>query len=388
MSYAQEWDPARDENPNLDNLTLSRKEGFRALAESPLRPKPDLLTLQQLAALGEAERAAYEKRRRVWHANLGPIKTPQLEAVHEVLWGIVDSNFQGGKKPRRVVAVDAFPGLGKTTAVMNFALEYHRREIQRRGAFTDLGHERWPVCRIGLTSNAGIKDFNKSILEFYAHPGRTSGTSALFVQRALDCILACETKILIIDDLHFLKLTNKDDQEVSDHFNRIVNQFPVTLIFIGVELEKHGLYSLIDESGDTTLSQTGRRATSLTMVPFDVDNDQHRRQWRQLLLDLEQQIVLSRMFAGMLTDGLSDYLYRRTTGHIGSLVTLINRGCQRAARTGTELLTKKLLEEVKIDAASKTASKALKAKFKHRRMNGDTTKDRAGDASASKNSAP
>ncbi|WP_327347025.1 hypothetical protein [Streptomyces europaeiscabiei] len=54
----------------------------------------------------------------------------------------------------------------------------------------------------------------------------------------------------------------------------------------------------------------------------------------------------------MLTDELSDYLYLRTAGHIGSLAMLINRGCQRAARTGAELLNKELLEEVKIDAAS------------------------------------
>ncbi|MFD3308609.1 AAA family ATPase [Streptomyces sp. NPDC058656] len=387
MSYAREHNPACDEQPKLDNLTLSRKEGFRILAEAPPRPKPDLLTLKQLAALGETARAAYEKQRSVWHANLGPIKTPQLEAVSEVLWDIADSNVQGGDKPRSVVAVDAFPGLGKTTAVLNFALEYHRQEMQRRGAFTDLGHERWPVCRIGLTSNVGMKDLNKAMLEFYAHPGRVSGTSAHFVQRALECVLACETKILIIDDLHFLKLTNKNDQEISDHFNRIANQLPVTLIFIGVELKKHSIFSPIDDSGGITLSQTGRRATLLTMVPFDVDNDEHRRQWRQLLLDLEQQIVLSRTFAGVLT-GLSDYLYLRTTGHIGSLVTLINRGCQRAARTGTELLTKKLLDEVKIDAASERARKALEAKSKHRKISSATTKDRPGEASADKNPAP
>lgn len=62
--------------------------------------------------------------------------------------------------------------------------------------------------------------------------------------------------------------------------------------------------------------------------------------------------MLSRTFPGMLTDELSDYLYLRTAGHIGSLAMLINRGCQRAARTGAELLNKELLEEVKIDAAS------------------------------------
>ncbi|WP_367324579.1 AAA family ATPase [Streptomyces sp. HUAS ZL42] len=388
MSSARELDSVRDEHPKLDNLTLSRKEGFRILAEGPARPKPDLLTVKQLAALGGAARLAYEKRRSLWHANLGPIRTPQLEALHEVLWDIVDSNVQDGGKTRGAVAVDALPGLGKTTAVLNFALAYHRREIQRAGAFTDLGHERWPVCRIGLTSNVGMKDFNRAMLEFYAHPGRASGTSALFAQRALDCVLACETKILIIDDLHFLKAMNGNDQEISDHINGIVNQFPVTVIFIGVELKKRGIYSRNDESGDIALAHTGSKLTPLTMAPFDIDNNEHRRQWRHLLLALEKQIVLSQMFPGMLTDELSDYLYLRSAGCIGSLMTLINRGCQRAARTGAELLNKNLLEEVKIDAASEQSRKVLQAKFKHREVSSSTSRDRPGKASTGKNSVP
>ncbi|MEW2305069.1 hypothetical protein AB0958_34825 [Streptomyces sp. NPDC006655] len=87
--------------------------------------------------------------------------------------------------------------------------------------------------------------------------------------------------------------------------------------------------------GDITLAQTARRTTPLPMEPFTVTNDKHRIEWRTMLLALEKRIVLCRKFPGMLADELSDYLDIRTTGHIGSLMTLINRGCRRAARTGT-----------------------------------------------------
>jgi hypothetical protein len=63
----------------------------------------------------------------------------------------------------------------------------------------------------------------------------------------------------------------------------------------------------------------------------------------------------------MLADALSDYLFARTTGHIGSLMTLVGRGCQRAMRTGTEKLTQDLLDRVKTDAASETARQQLRA---------------------------
>jgi hypothetical protein len=104
-------------------------------------------------ALDESARAEYDRARRIWHANLGPLRTPQLAEMHEDLWDIVDSNQQDGDKARGAVAVDAFPGLGKTTAVLAFARDFHRREIAEGGAFTAGGHERLPVCRVGLTGN-------------------------------------------------------------------------------------------------------------------------------------------------------------------------------------------------------------------------------------------
>lgn len=122
--------------PVLGNLALSRKEDWKAFAEAPPRSRPELLTRTQVKALGEEARADYDRQRRQWHANLGPIKTPQLAELHEDLWDIVDSNVQDGDKAKGAVAVDAFPGLGKTTSVLAFAREFHRREIAEQGAFT------------------------------------------------------------------------------------------------------------------------------------------------------------------------------------------------------------------------------------------------------------
>ena len=97
----------------LDNLTLARKEGWRRFVNSPARIAPEPLTRAELGALGEEAVEDYNRRRREWHANLGPIKTPQLAALHGDLWDIVDSNAQDGDKAKGAVAVDAFPGLGK-----------------------------------------------------------------------------------------------------------------------------------------------------------------------------------------------------------------------------------------------------------------------------------
>ena len=362
-NHAQQQTEAR-----LDNLTLARKEGWQRFVNTAARIPPEPLTRTRLEALGEAAFADYNRQRREWHANLGPIKTPQLAALHEDLWDIVDSNAQDGDKAKGAVAIDAFPGLGKTTSVLDFAKKFHRREINEQGTETNAGHERWPVCRVGLTGNTGMVEFNKAMLGFYAHPGVTRGKAADYAYRALDNVLSCETKLLIIDDLHFLRWRNTVGVEISNHFKYIANEFPVTLIFVGVGLAARGLFSEGHFYEDAVIAQTGRRTTNLDMRPFTIEGDEGRRQWRQLLLALEQRIVLADHHPGMLVDELSDYLFARSTGHIGSLMTLINRGCQRAVRTGAEVLSRELMDRVKNDAASEKARQELEIAFQARRL--------------------
>jgi hypothetical protein len=347
---------------------MSRKEDFKAFAEAPRRQQPELLARASLMALDEQARADYNKRRRIWHANVGPINTPQLAELHEDLWDIVDSNLQDGDKAKGAVAIDAFPGLGKTTSFLAFAREYHRREIEENGTCTEQRDERWPVCRVGLTGNTGMKDLNRSILEFFGHPGRGRATTSQLGQWALDCVVSCEVKLLALDDLHFLKWNQKNGIEVSNHLKWIANEFPVTLVLIGVGLADKGLFSEGDARRGTEWAQTGRRTTRLGMRPFMIGSEQGRQEWRRMLLALEQRVVLADKHRGMLADDLSDYLFARSTGHIGSLMTLINRGCQRAIRTGEERLTRDLLDKVKNDEASEKARRELETALKKGRI--------------------
>jgi hypothetical protein len=362
----------------LDNLTLARKEGWQRMVQAPARAQPEVLSVQRLRALDPAGLAGYNRRRREWHANLGPLRTPQLVELHEDLWDIIDSNAQDGDKAKGAVAVDAFPGLGKTTSVLAFAKQFHQREITEHGVTTADGHERWPVCRVGLTGNTGMKDFNRAILEFFGHPGAARGTTAQFAHRALDCVLSCQVRLLVVDDLHFLRWKDKNGLEVSNHFKYIANEFPVTLLFVGVGLTARGLFSEGHDHTDAILAQTGRRTTPLGMAPFVIDTDATRLDWRRLLLAIEQRLVLARKQPGMLADVLCDYLFARSTGHIGSLMTLVNRGCQRAIRTGEERLTVGLLDKVKIDAAAEKGRRELETALAAGRLRSTPVLQRTG----------
>ena len=86
---------------NLDNLTLSRKEGWRTYVEAPKRIRPETLSRAQIRRLSEPAADIYNQRRGDWHNNIGPLKTPQLEALHEDLWVIMDAGTQDGKSRQR-----------------------------------------------------------------------------------------------------------------------------------------------------------------------------------------------------------------------------------------------------------------------------------------------
>jgi len=177
--------------------TLTRLPGFLQLVEAPPRTQPPQLSIVELAALAAADRLRYNDTRAVWHANLGPIRTPQLLDLHEHLAEIVEANRQDGDKNKPAALVDAYPGLGKTTAVLDYAKGYHRQQIALRGHTTPGGHRRVPVIYIALTGNTHIKGLNQAICRFYGLP--VTGSADTLAARAVDAVLSLGTQVFVID---------------------------------------------------------------------------------------------------------------------------------------------------------------------------------------------
>ena len=80
--------------PAASSYSLSRKEGWFQMVTAPVRGRPELLTIQQLRRLDEAERVVYDDSRFDWHANLGPFTTPQLARIHDELSEVVASTVK------------------------------------------------------------------------------------------------------------------------------------------------------------------------------------------------------------------------------------------------------------------------------------------------------
>lgn len=246
-----------------------------------------------------------------------------------------------------------------------FGKRLHQRLIERYGATTRAGDERWPVCRIGMTASTGTREFNAALCDFYAHPGGARASAQQLLRYALDDVSSCETRLLIIDDLHFLRGRHERMTDLSNQFKYIANEFPLTVLLIGIGLhERNALLDDRDSYRDHEMEQLLRCTTPVDMSPFRVDTESQRRRWRDLLLTLEQRVVLTQKYPGMLADDLSDQLFVRSTGHIGSLMALIRLACRKATRTGVEKLTPDLIDTCSIDSAAELGRRELQAAFR------------------------
>lgn len=343
-------------------FSLSRKEGWRRYVEAAPRARPEQLTPAQLKQLGGQAREDYDEARHDWHANFGILRTPQLAAVHDELELIIAAGRCDPDRVRGAAVIDALPGLGKTTAANSFARAFDRAQIRRHGPLTGGGHERIPVFRVGLTSNTTLRTLNRMICEFYGHPGANRANAAQLASHALDCVLSCETQVGIIDDVHFIDPRRRPGLDVSNHLKWLANELPVTFIYAGVGLAERKFFAEGLAGENAAMAQTARRWTRLPLPAFEIITEEGRLHWRSLLKATERQLVLARATPGMLTS-IADYLFERTTGHMGSFVTLITRGCFKAIRAGEETLTTGLMDSVRIDEASEQARRQLAAAF-------------------------
>lgn len=336
--------------------SFSTYESWAAFTDRTPRSLPDRLGMRQLQELGEAARADYDRTRREWHANI-VLRSSQVDRLHQDLTDIVDSNLQDSDRVKSAAAIDAPPTMGKTTALRMFGRDFHRRRVAEDGAFVDPDEQttrRIPVCHVTLTGKPTIKGLHHLLLGFYAHP---SGQSELhyraspsrdLARAAADCIARHDTRLVIIDDLHFLNLRSNDSIQVANQLKWLANEYDATFVFAGVALRESGLLVEGRTGDDAALAQTFRRWTVLGMTSFSMKTPTDKREWARLMVSLDKAVVLADGHDRMIQD-MATYMFIRTGGNIGSLMDLIRRGTSRAIRTGRERLDIPLLDEIRLD---------------------------------------
>lgn len=339
-----------------DRFQLSRKAGWDAFVNAAARQPLQVLSRAQMAGLSGEELEDYTEARMVWNANLPTVKTTQVDTAYGIIEQVMASGRRDGDRLRGSVVIDAAPGLGKTTIATRYARDFHRRVYRREGAFTPEGHQRLPVAFIPLAAGITLKGMNQKLLQFYGHPGADRATSSRLATLAVDCVISCQTRLIVIDDLHFVDFKHRNGIEVSNHLKWLANEMPVTFIYTGVRLSEKKFFDegLLGE--DVVYAQTSRRATRCPVAPFSIGTEAGFRGWVALLAALESHLKLADARPGMLT-GHAKKLHQRTQGHIASLTNLLDRTCYLAISTGAETITAELIDCATIDNAAQSQSR-------------------------------
>lgn len=341
--------------------SFSTYESWRNFTEREARAIPEALGMSQLAALGQDARMDYDKRRRECHANI-LLRSEQVDRLHQDLADIVDSNLQDSDRVKSAAAIDAPPTMGKTTTLRTFGRDFHRRRVEEAGEYVDPGTQTTrhiPVCHITLVGKPTIKALHHQLLGFYAHPsgrgesGRSAAPSRDLARAAADCIARHDTRLIIIDDLHFLNMRTNDSTQVANQLKWIANEYDATFVFAGVALREAGPLTTGSTGGEAALAQIFRRWTVLDMNSFSLKTRTDQREWARLMGSLDKTVVLANAHDRMIRD-LSTYIFMRTGGNIGSLMDLIRRGTSRAIRTGREKLDRELLEGIRLDEGAES----------------------------------
>lgn len=335
---------------------LSRKHGWDSFVFAAPREDFEVLSRNEMAALSTEDLEDYNEARMVWNANLPTVKTAQLKEAYGIIDQVMASGHRDADRLRGSVVIDAEPGLGKTTIATRYARDFHRRVYRREGPTTAEGHQRLPVAFVPLSAGITLKGLNQQILRFYGHPAVDKASTSRLGALAVDCVTSCETRLIVIDDLHFINFRHRNGIDVSNHLKGLANEMAVTFIYVGVQLREKRFFDegLVGEQA--AYAQTSRRATRCPVAPFAIKSDAGMRSWVSLLKTMEGHIKLSDARPGMLVDHAKE-LHRRTQGRIASLTNLLDRVCYLAITSGVEIITADLIAATTIDNAAQTSSR-------------------------------
>jgi hypothetical protein len=330
------------------------KEGWRRFVD--YQPEgPALFTVEQRLALPRRQLVAYDEARREYHAELPLVNTPTIRQMLNTGRLLVQLNRRQ-ISARRGLILSGASGTGKTTALTLLG-RTHERAVRRRHPES---RHRLPVAYVTVPPAATAKMLAVEFARFYGLEFSARANMPDIVNAV--CATAAHTgiELVLVDEIHNLNLTTRTGAEVSDQLKYFAERLPATFVYAGIDVEAEGLFAGVRGR------QIAGRFTLIASTPFAYGTADQRAAWRALLSTLETTLRLHHHTRGTLVS-LDEYLYRRTSGMIGSLSQLIRGAAILAIEDGTEQITRDLLDTVPVDFAAEKAAQPTASRQRGRR---------------------
>jgi hypothetical protein len=162
--------------------------------------------------------------------------------------------------------------------------------------------------------------------------------------------------LLLIDDSHFLDVSNKDSRDMLDflkYLNTELGELGGTMILIGADLHESPIY--LDP-------QINSRLERLTLTPYPLTGEEDMRTWSRFLKDAEA--VLLPYFdcapAGVFSRQHAGHIWRRTQGYVGDTALLLTQALLAAFDDGSDTITTAHLDDVALSARAAAGEAELR----------------------------
>lgn len=248
---------------------------------------------------------------------------------------------------KTITAISGANGVGKSTFAHSWAHAYHRRKVaglELRNGFPQLEvgggmADAVPVVWLNLQAQAKIAELDVQILNFLGRG--LSGTIRDMTMRAVRALEDHRVSLLVIDDVHLLKLSKISGRDVLDHLKHLnteLGEVGGSMVLIGADLE--GTDLVFDP-------QISARLQLHKLEPIGAATAHGRARWQDTVADMEADLLplLPQARSGKL-EQYAPVLHGLTGGYVGELATMLKRATVAALLNRTGLIDLDLLRQL------------------------------------------
>lgn len=328
----------------LPTASITSFEDWRIFVAKRPPEKPTLDTFEQYNLLSKNEKKAFNTERKKYHAQFGPIETPQLEDFHNDVLKLAALNYQSPPGARHGVMLDGLGTVGKSTIALHLGRKYELFLRKRLNIPTELpnGNLFIPVVYIGCSANISVKDFNKMVVSYLNVPSTKRDTESDLTEKIIRAAKACGVSMFIVDDIHFVNINSRSATGINDHFKKLASDISATFLYAGINIQGTKLISEGNTKEREHFSQTAGRFKRYEIRQFEKDSEE----LKSVLATFEYHLLLLKQPKNSLSVQMADYIFDRTNGFLGSISLLLREAANLAIDDGSERLTLSIFNKV------------------------------------------
>lgn len=320
-----------------DSLTAWREFVARRNVE------PKRLSLEQITALSDEAKTAYDESRFAWIGADVVIETKDLATIeHQVR--VIRARLAAHRSTAgRTLALSGRAGVGKSTIAMLMG-KRHERAVRDKLNLSTGDPAVAPVLYLVVPPGSTPKMLMVAIARWIGLPVPHGCDAPTIMDRVVTVLKTLKTSMIIVDEVHNLKTNKAAGADAASTLKSFTERLDAAVIFCGIEL--------LDT--DLLAGEMGRQIRARTKV-YDIRSYSYgsaasREAWAELVAGMETLLPLACHTVGSLTTPeMADYLWNRTSGSIGSLRNLLGDAAIDAIFAGTELVDRAVLNGVILD---------------------------------------